>query len=116
MLVDACAQLGCRVRLPHDASRIQIVGSDLQPAGNDRFNLKLTLGNRADHAMAWPVIVLTLTDDNERAQARRSFAPSEYLGNATMQDAGIAALSETPLTLPLAVGVKVAGYHIEVVY
>jgi hypothetical protein len=115
-LVAACASLGCRVSLPHDAKRIQIVGSDLQAAGNNKFNLKLTLGNRADHAQAWPVIVLTLTDDNDQAQARRSFAPSEYLPGAAMQDAGIAARSETPLTLPLAVGVKVAGYRVEVVY
>jgi predicted Zn finger-like uncharacterized protein len=114
--VQACASLGCRVSLPHNASLIQIVGSDLQAAGGKQYNLKLTLGNRAEHAQAWPVIVLTLTDDNDQPQARRSFAPSEYLADHAKQDAGITARSETPLTLPLSVGVKLAGYHVEVSY
>ena len=115
-LASACAALGCRLGLPRDAGLIQIVGSDLQPAGSGQFDLKLTLGNRAEHAQAWPVIVLTLTDQNDRPQARRSFAPSEYLGDLVRQDAGIAALSEAPLTLPLAVGIKVVGYRLEVTY
>jgi predicted Zn finger-like uncharacterized protein len=118
-LEAACAPLGCKLGLPKDAALIQIIGSDLQaePASKNQLKLKLTLGNRAAYAQAWPVLVLTLTDRNDQAQARRSFAPSEYLSDQALLDSGIQAQSEHPLTLPLEVrSLTLAGYHLEVTY
>ncbi len=118
-LEAACAPLGCKLGLPKDAALIQIIGSDLQaePASKNQLKLKLTLGNRAAYAQAWPVLVLTLTDRNDQAQARRSFAPSEYLSDRALLDSGIQAQSEHPLTLPLEVrNLTLAGYHLEVTY
>ncbi|WP_461569085.1 zinc-ribbon and DUF3426 domain-containing protein [Thiobacillus sp.] len=100
---QACDVLGCSLSLPKDLSQLQIVGSDLQTEASGRLKLTLTLGNRADYAQAWPVLVLTLTDQHNRSLARRSFAPSEYLGDAQRITAGIPARSEQPLTLPLTV-------------
>ncbi|MHB1094531.1 DUF3426 domain-containing protein, partial [Thiobacillus sp.] len=79
---QACAALGCTLSLPKNLSLLQIVGSDLQTEANGRLKLTLTLGNRANHVQGWPVLVLTLTDQHNRPLARRSFAPSEYLGDA----------------------------------
>ena len=118
-LEAACAQIGCSLSLPKDAALMQIIGSDLQaePAGPGHLQLKLTLGNRAAYAQAWPVIVLTLTDARDQAQARRSFAPSEYLPDPKQLASGIPALSEYPLSLPLEVrNLAMAGYRLELVY
>ncbi|MHB0973087.1 MAG: zinc-ribbon and DUF3426 domain-containing protein [Thiobacillus sp.] len=100
---QACAVLGCTLSLPKDLAQLQIVGSDLQTEASGRLKLTLTLGNRADHAQAWPVLVLTLTDQRNRPLARRSFAPSEYLGDAQRIAAGIPGRSEQALSLPLTV-------------
>lgn len=118
-LEAACATLGCSLSLPKDAALIQIIGSDLQAesAGPGHLQLKLTLGNRAPYAQAWPVIVLTLTDQKDQPQARRSFAPSEYLSDQKLLASGIPALSEHPLTLPLEVrNMPMAGYRLEITY
>ena len=118
-LETACAKLGCKLSLPKDAALIQIIGSDLQaePAGPNQLQLKLTLGNRAPYAQAWPVVVLTLTDHKDQPQARRSFAPSEYLGDQQLLASGIPAQREHLLSLPLEVrNLTLAGYRLEVVY
>lgn len=115
----ACAQLGCALGLPKNAELIQIIGSDLQaePANAGWLTLKLTLGNRAPYIQAWPVIVLTLTDAKGQPQARRSFAPSEYLTDQKLLAVGIAAQSEHSLSLPLQVSnVPMAGFHLEIAY
>lgn len=99
----ACAQLGCTLSLPKQLDQIRIIGSDLSTEASGQLRLSLTLGNQAGHAMAWPVLVLTLTDQAGKPLARRSFAPSEYLADADRITAGMPPLTEQPLTLPLAV-------------
>lgn len=100
---QACAELGCTLSLPKNLALLQIVGSDLQTEASGRLRLVLTLGNRADHAQAWPVLLLTLTDQRNRPLARRSFAPSEYLDDPQRIVVGIPPRSEQPLSLPLTV-------------
>lgn len=115
----ACAPLGCTLSLPKNAELMQIIGSDLQaePANAGWLTLKLTLGNRAPYTQAWPVIVLTLTDARGQPQARRSFAPSEYLTDQKMLALGIPPQSEHSLSLPLQVrNVPMAGFHLEIAY
>jgi len=116
---QACAMLGCALSLPHDASLVRILGSDLQaePGNANQLRLTLTLGNHATHAQAWPVLVLTLTDRRDRPQARRSFAPSEYLSDPARVAAGMAAATEYPLMLTLTTrDLTLAGYRLEVTY
>ena len=98
-----CSVLGCSLSLPKNLDQLQIIGSDLQTEARGRLRLTLTLGNRASHAQAWPVLVLTLTDQRNRPLARRSFAPSEYLGDPLRIAEGIPSGSEQPLNLPLTV-------------
>lgn len=112
-----CAQLGCTLSLPKKLTHLQIVGSDLQIEPNGNLVLTLTLGNRAAQAQAWPVLVLTLTDQRNRALARRSFAPSEYLGDTPRIAAGIPPRSEQPLSLPLTVrDLTPMGFDLQLVY
>lgn len=98
-----CAQAGCTLSLPRNLEALQIVGSDLRTEARDRLRLTLTLGNRAAAAQAWPVLVLTLTDQRNRPLARRSFAPSEYLDDPRRIESGIPPRSEQPLSLALTV-------------
>lgn len=100
-LEHSCEVVGCTLSLPRNLDLLRIVGSDLQTEASGRLKLTLTLGNRAGHAQAWPVLVLTLMDQRNRPLARRSFAPSEYLSDAQRIAAGIPARSEQGLTLPL---------------
>ena len=133
---QACAVLGCTLSLPKNLALLQIVGSDLQTeaparstpvgapllgsapsAASGRLKLTLTLGNRANHVQAWPVLVLTLTDQRNRALARRSFAPSEYLGDARRIAAGLPPHSEQALSLPLTVrDLAPLGFDLQLAY
>jgi predicted Zn finger-like uncharacterized protein len=117
VLVQACAALGCTLSLPQNLAQLQIVGSDLQTEASGRLRLTLTLGNRAGHAQAWPVLVLTLTDQRNRPLARRSFAPSEYLGDARRIADGLPPRSEQALNLPLTVrDLAPMGFDLQLTY
>ena len=135
-LEQACAAIGCTLSLPRNLALLQIVGSDLQteapargtPAGapllrsdrsaaSGRLKLTLTLGNRASHVQAWPVLVLTLTDQRNQPLARRSFAPSEYLGDTARIAAGIPPRSEQALSLALTVrDLAPMGFDLQLAY
>ena len=116
-LEQACAVFGCTLSLPKNLALLQIVGSNLETEASGRLKLTLTLGNRAGHAQAWPVLVLTLTDQRNRPLARRSFAPSEYLGDAQRIAAGIPPRSEQPLSLPLTVrDLAPMGFDLQLAY
>ncbi len=117
LLERMCALLDCTLSLPKNLALLQIVGSDLETDARGRLTLSLTLGNRAGHAQAWPVLVLTLTDQRNRPLARRSFAPSEYLGDPPRIAAGMPPRSEQPLSLPLTVhDLKPMGFDLQLVY
>ena len=112
-----CAHVGCTLSLPKNLALLRIVGSDLQTEASGRLKLTLTLGNRAGHAQAWPVLVLTLMDQRNRPLARRSFAPSEYLGDPARIPPGIPPRSEQSLSLPLNVSeITPLGYDLRLSY
>ncbi|MBT9569101.1 MAG: DUF3426 domain-containing protein [Thiobacillus sp.] len=116
-LEQSCEIVGCTLSLPTNLDLLRIVGSDLQTEASGRLKLTLTLGNRAGHAQAWPVLVLTLMDQRNRPLARRSFAPSEYLGDMQRIANGIPARSEQGLTLPLNVkDLKPMGFDLRLTY
>lgn len=114
---QACAVLDCSLSLPKNLALLQIIGSDLQTEASGRLRLTLTLGNRAQHIQAWPVLVLTLTDQRNRPLARRSFAPSEYLEDTQRIAAGMPPRSEQPLSLPLTVrDLAPMGFDLKLTY
>lgn len=117
VLEQACAVLGCTLSLPKNPALLQIIGADLQTEARGRLKLVLTLGNRADHAQAWPMLVLTLTDQRNRPLARRSFAPGEYLDDPQRIAAGIPPRTEQALSLPLSVrDLAPMGFDLQLTY
>lgn len=116
-LARLCEALDCTLSLPRDTKQVLILGSDLQTEDGGGLKLEITLANRASHAMAWPVLELTLTDVEDQPLARRMFAPSEYLPSGKMETAGIEARSEIPFNLQLqSKGLKAAGYRLRMFY
>ena len=116
-LEQTCEILGCTFSLPKNLDLLRIVGSDLQTEASGRLKLTLTLGNRASHVQAWPVLMLTLIDQRNRPLARRSFAPSEYLGDKQRIVAGIPPRSEQVLNLPLNVrNMTPMGFDLRLMY
>lgn len=119
LLSSVCKVLGCQLGLPQNVEKIKILGSDLQaePGNGKRLTLVLTLANQASYPQAWPMLQLSLTDTRDKPVARRVFAPSEYLNRPGMLEAGIPALSETPLSLHLETrDVNASGFRVEVFY
>lgn len=116
-LAQLCATLDCTLSLPRDTRQVQILGSDLQTENTDHLSLEITLANRAAHAMAWPVLELTLMDVEDQPVARRMFAPSEYLPAGGMEASGIQGRSEVPFNLQLhSKGLRAAGYRLRMFY
>lgn len=116
-LAKMCEMLDCRLTLPRDTRQVLILGSDLQTESQGNLALAVTLANRANHAMAWPVLELTLTDIKDQAVGRRVFAPSEYLPSPELESAGMQPLAEVPLTLKLQTrGIKAVGYRLQMFY
>lgn len=116
-LATLCKPLDCSLTLPRDTRQVLILGSDLQTENPGNLALAVTLANRARHAMAWPVLELTLTDTKDQPVGRRVFAPSEYLPSPELEAAGMQPLSETPLTLRLQTrGIKAVGYRVQMFY
>lgn len=117
ILAQMCESLDCILSLPKDTSKVIILGSDLQTENDNNMALEITLANRAAHAMAWPVLELTLTDVEDQPIARRMFAPSEYLPVGNMEAAGIQPRTEIPFNLQLQnKGLKAAGYRLRMFY
>jgi predicted Zn finger-like uncharacterized protein len=116
-LEEMCDVLDCKLALPRDPKQVLILGSDLQTEGPGNLALAVTLANRSRHAMAWPVLELTLTDVKDQPLGRRVFAPSEYLPTPEAEASGIQPLSEVPLTLKLeTTGIKAVGYRLKMFY
>jgi hypothetical protein len=119
LLVAACQSLGCIVGLQRQIDQLSIESNELQAAtpGQPALTLSLLLRNRADTALAWPDVELTLNDDDEKAVIRRVFAPAEYLPAGQTVDTGMAGNTEQPVKLSFTLAQAVAsGYRVYLFY
>jgi len=94
LLANACAVVGCAIRPLKNA--LTVDGSDLQadPAHQGLLILTATLRNRAQYAIAYPHLELSLLGVQESSGtvptvARRVLAPAEYAGGTTDLAAGM---------------------------
>jgi hypothetical protein len=119
LLVAACQPLRCTVGLQRRIDQLSIESNELQAATPDQpaLTLSLLLRNRADTALAWPDIELTLNDDDEKALIRRVFAPAEYPPADQAVEAGMAGNTEQPVKLTFTLTQAVAsGYRVYLFY
>jgi predicted Zn finger-like uncharacterized protein len=81
-LLAMCAQLGCTLQPPYDASRIELVQpTNIAPHARfaNALRLRATLVNRAARPQPHPMMHVTLTDNSGGVLSRRTFAPAQYL-------------------------------------
>ncbi|SAL12711.1 FHA domain-containing protein [Caballeronia udeis] len=118
LFAQACEQLGCVVAPPRDIDGLQIENSGLrQVDGSHKLELKLSLRNRFDVAIAYPALELTLLDDKNNVAIRRVLWPQDYARPGTVIGAGLPARSTQPVIVRLDTGDAVAAnYRVQIFY
>lgn len=118
-LEAACIPLACTVPLPRDRDALRVESSSLEtdPESPSSARLRVAFSNRADQAMAWPHVVLTLTDIRDKTLAQRVFLPRDYLPARLMNTQGIKAGQEYEVELDMDLGnLTAAGYRVALEY
>lgn len=115
-LVQLCEAFDCAVGWPARAELLAVVGTELQAIpGTDVLELTAVVRNRANFKVALPAIEVTLTDTQNRALARKVFAPVDYLASAgepsSRIDEGLAAGSDYTIRIAFeARGLAAVGF------
>jgi hypothetical protein len=82
-----------------------------------KLELKLSLRNRYDVALAYPALELTLLDDKNNIAIRRVLWPQDYARPGTIFATGLPARSTQPVIVRLDTGDAVAAnYRVQVFY
>ncbi|WP_250866021.1 zinc-ribbon and DUF3426 domain-containing protein [Caballeronia sp. INSB1] len=115
---DVCDQLGCTISPPRNIDGLQIESSGLrQVDGPHKLELKLSLRNRLDVALAYPALELTLLDDKNNVAIRRVLWPQDYARPGTIFAIGLPPQSAQPVVVRLDTGDAVAAnYRVQVFY
>ncbi len=117
VLAPACERMGCRLAAPREPDAIVIDSSSFLRARSDaaRHELRFALKNTATHAVAMPLVELTLTDSQDEPLVRRVLRPHEELG-APAQLAPGATWGTSAATQVLDLPTPVAGYRLLAFY
>ena len=118
-LARICALSGCAIRPLRDVAALSIDASDLQadPAHKGLLILSATVRNRANYALAYPHLELTLTDAQDQVVVRRALAPADYAGGTAELGNGMAGNSEVAIKLFIdASATTQAGYRLYLFY
>ena len=117
-----CQALHCRIELPKHAELISLDDTELvkDETHNNVIEFTGLLMNNAPFAQAYPVLELTLTDENNQALGRRKILPEEYLKSGLMSselntkefDAG----RDARISVHLETTLPVAGFKVDVIY
>lgn len=118
LLLQACAEIGCTVPLPHDIALIAVEASELQsePGQPGSYQLNLTVSNQAGYLQAWPHLELTLTDGGDSPIARRVLTPEQWAGTAAFAEA-LAGHQVVAARIPFRTATPTpTGYRVNVFY
>lgn len=118
-LAGYCSLLNCSVPLPKNAELISIESSGLE-ADHDHENqiaFNALLRNRAGYTLAFPVLALTLNDNQDKPLARRLFGPADYLPAGESEMKGFGENHEVSISLRLNTSdLRPVGYRLELFY
>ncbi|RPH59433.1 MAG: DUF3426 domain-containing protein, partial [Burkholderiales bacterium] len=108
---------GLRVELPRDLASLTIESFELQASPTPGvLGMSALLRNRADHAVRWPSMQLTLTDPTNRILVRKVLGPGDYLRESSAGE-GLPPRAELPIRLALeANDLQPAGYSVILFY
>ena len=110
------APFGLSVGPPRDLESLTIESFELQASATPGvLAMSALLRNRADYAVQWPSMQLTLTDTANRVLVRKVLLPADYLRDAGGD--GIPARAEWPVRMALeAKDLHPAGYSVVLFY
>jgi predicted Zn finger-like uncharacterized protein len=118
-LKSACDKIGCQVELPKNLDLLTIDDSDMQEHTDyqDVLQFSSTLVNHANHPQAFPLIELTLTNNDDTPIIRHTFSAQEYRPKDAALANGIGANEEVRIKLNLKnADPQVTGYRIALKY
>lgn len=118
-LVQLCSLASCSVPLPQNSALISIESSGLEAESDHENQIAFSalLRNRASYTMAFPMLVLTLNDSQDKPLARRFFMPADYLQVDESAQAGFLENHEVSIKLHLnTADLRPAGYRMELFY
>lgn len=83
-VIKACQVFGCRIELPTDLTKIQLVSRSIEPhpSVEGALLISATLQNQAEFPQPHPVVEIAMADLSGRAVAMRRFSPAQYLESA----------------------------------
>jgi predicted Zn finger-like uncharacterized protein len=102
-LMVYCDVLHCVVGLPQKSELMSIESSALETdsVNSNQVILTALLRNRASYPLAFPHLELTLNDKQDKAIARRTFKPADYLPSGENEKTGVLANHEVNLRIRL---------------
>lgn len=115
-LQAACARLGCRIEAWRNPDAITIEDSAFNNIAGNRFQLNVSLRNKADLPVASPAIELSLTDALGRTLARRVITASESGATPTIAGRGESMLTRVVVVSDPVDPAAVASYHLLAFY
>jgi predicted Zn finger-like uncharacterized protein len=77
LIEGLCAPIGCEWHWPKTLEAVQIENSSFTENADGTYRLQLRLKNTQHHAVAMPLLELTLTDERDEVVLRRVFQPEE---------------------------------------
>ncbi len=77
LIEGLCAPIGCEWHWPQTLEAVQIENSSFTENADGTYRLQLRLKNTQHHAVAMPLLELTLTDERDEVVLRRVFQPEE---------------------------------------
>lgn len=77
LIEGLCAPVGCEWHWPQTLDAVQIENSNFTENTDGTYRLQLRLKNTQHHAVAMPLLELTLTDERDDVVLRRVFQPEE---------------------------------------
>ena len=77
LIEGLCAPIGCEWHWPQTLEAVQIENSSFTENADGTYRLQLRLKNTQHHAVAMPLLELTLTDERDDVVLRRVFQPEE---------------------------------------
>lgn len=119
VLQQYCELLDCKVGLPQSNELMSIESSSLEanPNYSRHITLKALLRNRANYALAYPNLELTLNDRQDSPVARRIFKPVDYLPSKEKVEIGLEANQEANVQLYLdTTDLNPNGYRLALFY
>lgn len=117
-----CAVVQCNIALPRQLSLLSLESSELKLSTTettDEMSLTAIIRNHAPFTQEWPVLLLSLTDVNDRVVASQILQPQDYLAPEARDaiETGFSAHHEIVVQRSFRLeGAQAIGYRLELRY